>query len=696
MTAPKWPVAFLHLAALWAFAFVQPLLDLLRHNSDFFVARGNTSSDILWFSLGLVLVPPALLLAVELAGGAVSGHVRVALHTAFVAVLAAAFALEAIKAAIHGDAAPIAVATVLGVAFAAAYARAAPVRSFMTVLSPAPVVFLALFLVSPSISELLRPEAAVASTTGPPAKTPVVLVIFDELPAISLMGPGERIDAARFPAFGRLARDTTWYRNATTVSDSTTLAVPAILSGLRPSKERRLPTSRSYPHNVFTLLGARYRQHVVEPVTDLCPASMCGGGPRSSASHRIRSLVSDLSVVAGHLTLPDGLARRLPPIDRGWADFTGDEQGGVSALGRQRTPDGVTNDWWAQQVDAAERGIEVRPAAAGKPAAYIVHFILPHVPWRYLPSGRRYPEPGPTDVPGPISGVGWGPNADLVREGWARHLLQVGFADRLVGQLRASLERAGLWDRALVVVTADHGASFRPAGARRPVDSENFADIANVPLFVKQPFQRRGGADDRLARTIDVLPTIAKRVGGGRGWRYDGAPLDAGRAEITLTVNNNNERRDHSLGAAAFFHARDARVARQAQVFPPGPASVLRVGPAPRLLDRAVTSLPRVRAKARLGTVDRSASYRRVDPRSGVVPALATGRLASREPGGLVLAIAVDGRIRATARSYRQAGTTRFAAMLPERALSAGAHHVEVFAVGRGDALRPVAGSAEG
>jgi hypothetical protein len=76
-----------------------------------------------------VLVPPALLLVVELAAGAVSRPARVALHTAFVAVLAAAFAIGAIKAAVHGDAAPIALAAALGVAFATAYARAAPVRS---------------------------------------------------------------------------------------------------------------------------------------------------------------------------------------------------------------------------------------------------------------------------------------------------------------------------------------------------------------------------------------------------------------------------------------------------------------------------------------------------------------------------------------------------------------------------------------
>ena len=36
-----------HLGALWAIAFVQPLLDLLGSSPDFFVARGNSAGDIL-------------------------------------------------------------------------------------------------------------------------------------------------------------------------------------------------------------------------------------------------------------------------------------------------------------------------------------------------------------------------------------------------------------------------------------------------------------------------------------------------------------------------------------------------------------------------------------------------------------------------------------------------------------------------
>src|SRR3712207_9400270 len=40
-----------HLAVLWAFAFAQPLLDLLGKAPDFFVARQNTAGDIVLFSV---------------------------------------------------------------------------------------------------------------------------------------------------------------------------------------------------------------------------------------------------------------------------------------------------------------------------------------------------------------------------------------------------------------------------------------------------------------------------------------------------------------------------------------------------------------------------------------------------------------------------------------------------------------------
>jgi sulfatase-like protein len=688
---PSWLVATVHLAVLCSFAFVQPLFDLLGHNAAFFVARGNTAGDILVFAFVLVFVPPAILVAIEGLAAVISGRGRRWVHLAFVAALSGAFVLELLKRPLP-DSSPVLlpVAAVAGAAFAVAYARAAGVRSVLTLLGPAPLIFLVLFLVVSPVSQLLRPEATVQAATGPPARTPVVLVIFDELPATSLMADGGRIDAERYPAFARLARESTWYRNATTVSDGTTRAVPAILTGLRPGDSSKLPTSRTYPRSLFTLLGGRWDQHVLEPVTDICPRAICPSAGGDSPGERMRSLASDLGVVSGHLLLPDDLASSLPPIDRGWADFAGIDRGLRRGLGDVRGREAPRGDWWAQRVAEAESAIAgIRPQR-GRPSLLALHVVAPHVPWRYLPGGLRYLEPGPAVIPGLIPQRGWGGNRDLVLQGLQRHLLQVTFADRLVGRLVGRLKRARLWDRALVVVVADHGASFRPDEWRRPVTTTNFADIAGVPLFVKRPGQRAGQVDERPVRTIDVLPTIARTLGRGRGWRFDGAPLDRAAREAVLRVNNHNDDTTVTLPAAAFLRARDAQLAQQLRLFPPGRASLYRLGPAQHLIGRRVAALPSAPGGER-GLVDRAGAYRRVDPATGVVPAFVTGRLHPREPDRLPLAVAIDGRIRATTTSWRQAGQTRFSAIVPPSSLPAGAHAVAVFAVGPGDRLRPVA-----
>ena len=41
----------MHLAVLWAFAVAKPLFDILADSPDFFVARGNTSGDIVLFAI---------------------------------------------------------------------------------------------------------------------------------------------------------------------------------------------------------------------------------------------------------------------------------------------------------------------------------------------------------------------------------------------------------------------------------------------------------------------------------------------------------------------------------------------------------------------------------------------------------------------------------------------------------------------
>src|SRR4051812_40298707 len=82
----------------------------------------------------------------------------------------------------------------------------------------------------------------------------VVFLVFDEFPTDTLIGHAGRIDAGRFPGFAALARTSTWYPNATTVEDSTTMSVPAILDARRPRRSWH-PNHRDHPKNLFTLLG---------------------------------------------------------------------------------------------------------------------------------------------------------------------------------------------------------------------------------------------------------------------------------------------------------------------------------------------------------------------------------------------------------------------------------------------------------
>ena len=127
------------------------------------------------------------------------------------------------------------------------------------------------------------------------------------------------IDAKRFPNFARLARTSTWFRNTTTLSASTTVAVPVILTG-NPPVPGALPVAQNYPHNLFTLLASRYRMNVTESQTRLCPSQICHREAPSIGS-RLSSLYSDARIVYLHLIAPPSLEDGLPAIDESWGNF---------------------------------------------------------------------------------------------------------------------------------------------------------------------------------------------------------------------------------------------------------------------------------------------------------------------------------------------------------------------------------------
>ena len=671
---------------LSGFALAQPLLDILSKNPEFFAIRGSTSTQIVLFALFIVFVPPAALLAVEVLVAIFSRAVASIVHLVFVAGLVAVVVLHALTndSSLTGVASLI-VAAAVGIGGAVLYARTPLARSFLTVLTPAPFLFLALFLSSSGISKLVFPNTPPVKKEHVSSKTPVVLIVFDEFAPVSLMNRGEHVDAARYPNFARLANRSTWYRSATTVQWLTEVAVPAIFTGILPPPHKKLlPIYSDHPNNIFTLLGGSYKVEGVESITHMCPASICKEVKGAQSAQEVKgtsgSLANDASVVYLHLVLPSPYVDSVPQISDSWGNFGQPEHAEVQTTHGPVLPCARNV---CRFVSTFHRG--------GKPTAYILHSLLPHVPYLYLPSSKAYGIEVPI-LRGVRHGIWQQPWPSL--QSYQRFLLQTEYTDRALGYMMRRLKAKGIWNKALVIVLADHGVSFRHLQPRRLPTPGNMQDIAFVPLFVKLPHQHRAHIDDGLARTVDVVPTIARYLHLKIPYHVDGKPL-IGRTlpqdgAVSLLIGNGK----YATARLSDLQAlRRQALAEQLATFGTTPADLYRVGPHQELLGRLVSGLLTHPSRSTSVQLSNESLLRTVDTRSGLLPTWIQGDV-SGPLDSQDLAIAVNGRIAAVTQPFDVGGVTKFDAMVPEGSLHDGRNDVSVFSVQPGGGLEELRGSS--
>ena len=81
------------------------------------------------------------------------------------------------------------------------------------------------------------------------------------------------------------------------------------------------------------------------------------------------------------------------------------------------------------------------------------------------------------------------------------------YADHEIGRLLATLDRLGLRDRTLVIITGDHGEEFLDHGDIFHKSPFLYDELTHVPLLIRGPgiASRREGS---LVRHIDLLPTL--------------------------------------------------------------------------------------------------------------------------------------------------------------------------------------------
>lgn len=140
----------------------------------------------------------------------------------------------------------------------------------------------------------------------------------------------------------------------------------------------------------------------------------------------------------------------------------------------------------------------IRPRADRK-LFFFLHLFEPHAP--YTP-----PEPFASRYRDPYDG-------------------EIAAADAAVGEFLDELRRLGIYDRALVVLLADHGESLGEHGEEQH-GLFLYRSTLQVPLLIKLPAgARRGETIREIAGLVDLAPTVAALVGLERGADADGVAL---------------------------------------------------------------------------------------------------------------------------------------------------------------------------
>ncbi len=515
------PRRSLILFGLLAAGVAAPILDLYGKNPSVFVANRSTPIQIVLFGLLVVFALPAVFVMILFAAEKVGRRAGDIAYYVLAGIASISTGLAISRQLVPDNTwGALAVAAVIAVVLMLIAWKIEQGLLYFAILGPAVLVMF--LVVSPTSRLLAEPPQAADGPDHIGLAAPIVFIQLDELPLASLMNQDGEINADLFPNFARLAATGNWYRNALSNSISTTQSVPAILTGRLGDRDAG-PSLVDHPDNLFTLLGDGYQMHVVEWLTDLCPEDLCkdyaGRGPA-----RFGSLIADVGVVYGHLSLPESAREDLPSIDGSWKGFLGQAESREAApvdIGDLQVPDAGQRSRWIDWMERVLDGME--PNAP--PTLHFAHLEAPHIPWRINPSGAHYQRPEQYDeVDGVESGY-WVTRPDLPRLGYQRHLFQLGFVDNRLGDLFEQMEKAGIWDTALVVVVAVHGASFVPGEHRRWPTKGNLADLYRIPLLMKLPGQETGRVFDEPAYAIDILPTIVDALDISTDWEFDGISL---------------------------------------------------------------------------------------------------------------------------------------------------------------------------
>jgi len=506
-----WNNFYWHVLLLGSLIFSHPLFKALNGQSEFLLAHNLEGINLLYWIVAVGIFAGLLLVLLVYLLVKILTPFRDQVKTILLFILAGLFLFIHINHWFESYLTfSVTLSALLALVFASLYARSIYIRMLLSYATFLVLITPVLFAFSPNVRQILLPQqmADGLSAENSLDRRPVIVLVLDELPAFSLLDNEGNINAERFPNLAGFSSQATWYKYATSVAEATLNAVPPILTGqMNEPHNKKLALASNYPVNLFTLLSSTHKVNAFETFTHICPASLC-----NSTKPDWRLIAEDTAVIFAHMTAPDRVKQNLPQINNKWVGYLRDK-GGIKNIHTDRNLHPHHRykvrveklGWFLNELETIESS-----------SLNYLHMLIPHSPWMYLPDGKVYSHAEQRSFTGtlPAGTRGLTRKKQLYAEQHLmdyvqqRHLLQTGYADKLLGDIFTALKQRDMFDDALIVVMSDHGVSFRPGESLREASDGNFQDILSVLLMIKFPGQKQPVTDLQAARTLDVLPTI--------------------------------------------------------------------------------------------------------------------------------------------------------------------------------------------
>ena len=677
-----WPL--LELFVLAGFAVAQPLLDVIGRSPDFLLFLQADAKEIALLAFTITFGPPLVLWGLELLAGLAGRRVQRAVHLALVGGLMAVLGLEVAKklTPLRGpgtgrgggcgrDRSRRAVRQGVGVPAVAALRLTCPAGVPARV--PAGVAG------GPAAPAGTGHRPAGGRGAAPRRRRPGRHHPAGQAAAAVAARPQRPDRPAPVPNFAKLAGQSTWYRNATGVSGLTNWAMPAMFTGRYPAKDVA-PIAARYPNNLFRLLGGSgYDMRVFEGITQLCPPGTCAIQASPGGQGGFRRVARDSARLWTEISSPrDSAVDPTATLEEDTVDPN--DQAATGAPKARQDPT------WVKRPASLDGFLaDLRPT--GGPSVHFLHILLPHQPWRYLPSGLKYRERPVGE--GLMKEGRWSTERWPVQSTHQRHLMQTAYTDRLLGTIVKQLRTTGLYDRSLLLVTADHGLAFTPGEESRSTVTEGTApDVLWVPLFIKRPGQQDSSVNDVNFEHVDLAPTISELAGLKVPWATDGVSW----ADPSKPMRQRTEKWFYPRPGeqTVVEGSRNRAIALQGlsdQVVRVGDDYLdwFKLGPSADLVGRRVGDLA-VGAGGGTARVIGLNDYRRIDPSSGQVPAQVGGqltRVATGLPARPAVAVALNGVITGMSETFTSGDDSSiwFSTMASDSLMRRGENRLELFLV---------------